>query len=150
MAEMKIVMMPVEDLVPYETNPRRNDKAVDVVAKSIEEFGFRVPIIVDANNVIVCGHTRRLAALRLGLTRVPVCVAQDLTPDQIRAYRLADNRVAELAEWDEDLLKEEIARIQGVDLSGLGFDRDMLEDVAADALGIRRHICPRCGAEWTE
>ena len=99
MAQMKIQMMPPEDLIPYERNPRRNDKAVDVVANSIREFGFRVPIIVDRERVIICGHTRRLAALELGLAEVPVIVANGLTEDQIRAYRLADNRVAELAEW---------------------------------------------------
>lgn len=150
MAEMRIRMMPVDDLIPYEKNPRRNDKAVDVVAKSIQEFGFRVPIIVDADNVIVCGHTRRLAAMKLGLAEVPVVVADDLTPEQIRAYRLADNRVTELAEWDENLLKEELAKIKGIDLSSLGFDKEMLEDMEMHELGIKRHVCPRCGAEWTE
>lgn len=149
MAEMKIEMMSIDDIVPYETNPRRNDKAVDVVANSIKEFGFKVPIIVDENHVIICGHTRRLAALKLGLARVPVCVAHDLTPEQVNAYRLADNRVAELAEWDEKLLKEEISSITGVDLSEFGFDRKMLDSVNIQSLGIRRHVCPRCGAEWT-
>jgi len=150
MAEMKVQMMPLGALIPYKNNPRRNEKAVDVVVRSIQEFGFRVPIIVDPDNVIICGHTRRLAALRLGFAEVPVCVATDLTPEQIRAYRLADNRVAELAEWDEKLLKEEIAKIGGVDLSGLGFDKELLDGVAMDSLGVKRHVCPRCGAEWTE
>ena len=138
-----------EDLIPYENNPRRNDKAVDVVAESIRQFGFRVPIIVDADGVIVCGHTRRLAALMLGLKEVPVLVADDLTDEEARAYRLADNRVAELAGWDEALLKEELAKIKGVDLSGLGFDKDMLQGVQMKELGIKRHVCPRCGAEWS-
>ena len=149
MAQMKIVMMPPEELIPYERNPRRNDKAVDVVANSIREFGFKVPIIVDADNVIICGHTRRLAALMLKLDEVPVIVADDLSDEQIRAYRLADNRVAELAEWDEQALREELAKIQGIDLSGLGFDRQMLQGVQMDSLGIKRHVCPRCGAEWS-
>lgn len=99
--------------------------------------------------VIICGHTRRMAALMLGLDEVPVIVADDLTDEQIRAYRLADNRVAELAEWDEQLLKEELAKIKGVDLSGLGFDREMLQGVQMETLGIKRHVCPRCGAEWS-
>lgn len=149
MAQMKIVMMPPEDLIPYEYNPRRNDKAVDVVVRSIQEFGFRVPIIVDADHVIICGHTRRLAALELGLDEVPVTIANDLTEEQIKAYRLADNRVAELAGWDEQLLKEELAKIKGVDLSGLGFDGEMLKGVQMNNLGIKRHVCPRCGAEWS-
>ena len=149
MAEMKIVMMPPEELIPYERNPRRNEKAVAAVMQSIREFGFRVPIIVDANNVIVCGHTRRIAALRLKLPEVPVCVAADLTPEQTRAYRLADNRVAELSGWDEKLLREEIRRIQGIDLEGLGFDRKLLDDVESKAVGMHRHVCPRCGHEWT-
>ena len=146
---MKVEMWPPEELIPYERNPRRNDKAVAVVAESIRQFGFRVPIIVDADGVIICGHTRRLAALKLGLTEVPVVVASDLTDEQVRAYRLADNRVAELAEWDEALLKEELAKITGVDLSGLGFDKDMLQGVQMKSLGIKRHKCPRCGAEWS-
>lgn len=147
--KMKIRMVSPHDLIPYENNPRRNDKAVEVVANSITEFGFKVPIIVDADMVIICGHTRRLAALMLGLVEVPVIVADDLSDEQIRAYRLADNRVAELAEWDEQILREELAKIKGVDLSGLGFDREMLQGVQMETLGIKRHVCPRCGAEWS-
>lgn len=149
MAQMKIVMLPPEDLIPYERNPRRSDKAVEAVANSIREFGFKVPLIVDADKVIICGHTRRLAALLLKLKEVPVIVADDLSDEQKKAYRLADNRVAELAEWDEKLLRKEIAEIQGVDLSGLGFDKSMLQGLQMDLLGIKRHVCPRCGAEWS-
>lgn len=149
MAEMKIQMIPPEELIPYDRNPRRNDKAVGVVMKSIEEFGFRVPIIVDPDMVIICGHTRTRAALKLGLTEVPVLIADDLTEEQIKAYRLADNRVAELAEWDEELLRQELAKITGVDLAGLGFDKEMLRGVQMQSLGIKRHVCPRCGAEWS-
>ena len=148
MAEMKIHMIPPEELIPYDRNPRRNDKAVAVVMKSIEEFGFRVPIIVDPDKVIICGHTRTRAALKLGLDEVPVVVAEDLTEEQIKAYRLADNRVAELAVWDEELLRQELAKIKGVDLAGLGFDKQMLQGVQMQSLGIKRHVCPRCGAEW--
>ena len=110
MAEMKVVYMAVSELVPYENNPRNNEKAVEAVANSIREFGFKNPIIVDRQKVIVSGHTRRLAALKLGLDQVPVVYADDLTEDQIKAFRLADNRVAEMAAWDEDLLKEEMAK----------------------------------------
>lgn len=147
--KMKIRMVSPHDLIPYENNPRRNDKAVEVVANSITEFGFKVPIIVDADMVIICGHTRRLAALMLGLDEVPVIVADDLTDEQIRAYRLADNRVAELAVWDEQLLKEELAKIMGVDMSMMGFDNKTIAGAVADALGIKKHVCPRCGAEWS-
>ena len=79
---------------------------------------------------------------------MPVVVAEDLTEEQIKAYRLADNRVAELAVWDEELLRQELAKIKGVDLAGLGFDKQMLQGVQMQSLGIKRHVCPRCGAEW--
>ena len=101
---MKIEQWEIERVKPYDKNPRRNDKAVEAVAKSIKEFGFRQPIVVDAGGVIVVGHTRYKAALKLGLKTVPVHVAADLTPQQARAYRLADNRTAETAEWDIDFL----------------------------------------------
>ena len=90
----------IDDIRPYERNPRLNDQAVDAVARSLEEFGFRQPIVVDAEGVIVCGHTRWKAARKLGLAKVPVHVAKDLSPEQIRAYRIADNQTATLAEWD--------------------------------------------------
>lgn len=94
---MKIEMRPLAELTPYENNPRLNDAAVDAVAESIRRFGFRQPIVVDADSVIVCGHTRWRAAQKLGLAEVPVHVATDLTPKQIRAYRIADNKSADLA-----------------------------------------------------
>ncbi len=101
----------IEDLQPYENNPRINDNAVEAVAASIKEFGFKVPIIVDKNNVIVAGHTRLKAAQKLGLQEVPVIVADDLTEDQIKAFRLADNKVAEAAQWDFAKLEQELASI---------------------------------------
>lgn len=104
-------MMKVGWLREYGNNPRKNDKAVKAVAKSIEEFGFKIPIVVDSNNVIVCGHTRYKAAKSLGYKEVPCIVADDLSPKQIQAFRLADNRVAELADWDDDLLKVELAEL---------------------------------------
>lgn len=93
--------MDIRKIKPYKKNPRNNKKAVKYVAKSIEEFGFRSPIIVDKNHVIICGHTRYSAAKKLGLTDVPVIVADDLTDEQVKAYRLADNKVSEKATWDE-------------------------------------------------
>ena len=125
---MKIVMMRPDELKPYERNPRINDKAVDGVARSIQEFGFRQPIVVDAENVIVCGHTRWKAAQKLGLKEVPVHVARELTPEQVRAYRIADNKLQDLAVWDMELLPIELKEIQdlGVDLSLIGFPEEEL------------------------
>lgn len=96
---MKIIQMKIEQLKPYANNPRKNDGAVDVVANSIKEFGFKSPIIVDKNNVIIAGHTRYKASKKLGLKEVPVIVADDLTEEQVKAFRLADNKVGEIAEW---------------------------------------------------
>ena len=149
MAEMRIIEVAIDSIYPYPDNPRRNDKAVDAVAESIRQFGFKNPIIVDDDYVIISGHTRRLAALKLGLKEVPVYVASDMTPEQVRAFRLADNRVAEIADWDVKLLREEIAKIMTVDLESLGFGKELLEDVLSEAIGVKRHKCPRCGAEWT-
>ena len=125
---MKIELRPLADIKPYDKNPRHNDAAVDAVAESIRRFGFRQPIVVDGDGVIVCGHTRWKAAQKLGIDKVPVHVARDLTPEQIRAYRLADNKTAELAEWNMDLLSVELAELQsaGLDWTLLGFDADDL------------------------
>src|SRR6266581_8465727 len=109
---MQIQLRPIATIRPYENNPRINDQAVDVVAASIREFGFRQPIVVDAQGVIICGHTRYKAALKLGLKKVPVHVAKDLSPEQIKAYRLADNQSATLAEWDYELLPIELAELK--------------------------------------
>src|SRR5690554_6670867 len=99
-ARMKIQIMKLNDLIEYENNPRNNDDAVDAVANSINEFGFKVPIIITKDNIIVAGHTRLKAALKLGLTEVPCLIADDLNEDQIKSFRLADNKTAELATWD--------------------------------------------------
>jgi DNA modification methylase len=125
---MKIEIRPLADIKPYENNPRLNEDAVDAVAASLREFGFRQPIVVDTDGVIVCGHTRWKAAQKLGLAKVPVHVAKDLTPAQIKAYRIADNKSAELAEWNYDLLPIELDQLRGMDfdLSLLGFDEDEL------------------------
>ena len=114
----------IDSIRPYESNPRVNDQAVDAVAASLKEFGFRQPIVVDADGVIIVGHTRWKAAKKLGLARAPVHVATDLTPEQIKAYRIADNQTATLAEWDFDLLPIELKDLQGADydLGLLGFD----------------------------
>lgn len=118
---MIIKSMKIEDLKEYGNNPRLNDEAVEYVAKSIEEFGFKVPIIIDEDNVIVAGHTRKKAAAKLGLKEVPVIVAEDLNADQVKAFRLADNKVAEYSEWDMDLLMIELDDID-IEMDGFGFD----------------------------
>lgn len=147
---VKAVNMDINAIKPYDNNPRRNEKAVDAVANSIKQFGFKNPIIVDKNNVIISGHTRRLAALKLGLKEVPVIVGKDLTEAQIKAFRLADNRVAEIAKWDDDALKAEMAKVLDVDFESFGFDLDDIEDIIQEEVGIKTHKCPKCGCEWTE
>lgn len=119
---MNVIDMNIEELIPYENNPRKNDEAVDKVALSISAFGFKVPIVVDANNVIVTGHTRLKAAKKLGLKTVPVIMANDLTDEQIRAFRLADNKVGEFSTWDEDKLMKELDILGDIDMSLYGFD----------------------------
>lgn len=119
---MQIVEKKIADIKPYEKNPRKNDSAVDAVANSISQFGFKNPIIIDKDGVIVCGHTRYKAAKKLGIDKVPCVIADDLTDEQIKAYRLADNKVSELAEWDIDLLGEELDDIFDIDMSDFGFD----------------------------
>ena len=128
---MDIELRLIADIRPYDNNPRQNDAAVDAVAASIREFGFRQPIVVDAEGVIICGHTRYKAAQKLGLEKVPVHVAKDLTPEQIKAYRIADNKTAELADWDYELLPIELAELQGMDfdLGLLGFAEDELAKI---------------------
>ena len=125
---MNIIEKRVKDLKPYEKNPRLNDDAVKYVAESIKEFGFKVPIVIDKDNNIVCGHTRWKACKKLKIDTVPCVVADDLTDEQIRAYRLADNRVAEKAEWDLALLDTELAEIETIDMTLLGFD-DKQEEI---------------------
>lgn len=124
---MNIVEINLMDLKPYEKNPRLNDDAVKYVKESIKQFGFKVPIVVDKNNVIVAGHTRWKASRELGLTKVPCIIADDLTDEQVKAFRIADNKVSELADWDYDLLNEELGDILNIDMSNFGFDEDEKE-----------------------
>jgi DNA modification methylase len=130
---MKITLTPINDVKPYERNPRLNDPAVEAVARSLKEFGFRQPIVVDAEHVIVVGHTRWKAAKQMGLAKVPVHVATDLSAEQIKAYRIADNQTATLAEWDHDLLPLELADLQDMnfELGLLGFAEDELNRLLA-------------------
>lgn len=119
---MNIVNFKIEDLIPYENNPRINDDAVEYVKNSIKEFGFKVPIIIDKNNVIVAGHTRYKACKELGINEIPCIVADDLTDEQIKAFRLADNKVSEKAQWDLSKLDEELLEIKDFDMTDFGFD----------------------------
>jgi len=130
-AGMMVEQWNIADVKLYENNPRQNDQAVDAVACSIEEFGFRQPIVVDEEGVIIVGYTRYKAALKLGLEKVPVHVAKGLSPAQVKAYRLADNKTAEIAEWNYDLLSIELSQLKGLDydLSLIGFDEDALAEM---------------------
>lgn len=119
---MDIVEKKIKDIKPYEKNARKNDEAVQYVAESIRQFGFKVPIVIDGNNIIVCGHTRYKASKELGLETVPCVVADDLTDEQIRAFRLADNKVSEFSEWDIGLLGDELTDILDIDMTDFGFD----------------------------
>lgn len=119
---MNIIEKGVSELIPYENNPRNNDGAVDAVAASIKEFGFKVPIVIDKDGVIVAGHTRLKAAKKLGMEKVPCIIADDLSEEQVKAFRLADNKSGELAEWNEELLAEELEALQDVDMEQFGFE----------------------------
>lgn len=166
---MRIEDRDIATIRPYEHNPRINADAVDAVAASIREFGFRQPIVVDNRGVIIAGHTRHKAALKLGLKVVPVHVATDMTPEQVQAYRLADNRLAELSQWDYDLLPLELSELQGgeVDLTALGWDAKEIERMLAPTSGeelpekaggkefdesvaedVPTVTCPKCGNQF--
>lgn len=133
---MNIIEKPINEVIPYEKKPRINDNAVPAVMRSIEEFGFKVPIVIDKNGTIVTGHTRLKAAKKLGMKTVPCIVADDLTPEQIKAFRLANNKVAEAAEWDMELLNKELDGIVDIDMSDFNFgditDSPSSEDVVED------------------
>lgn len=124
---MKVIVKSIDDIKPYENNPRNNDDAVDAVANSIKDFGWQQPIVVDKNLVIIVGHTRYKAAKKLRLKQVPVVIADKLTEEQVKAYRLADNKSGELATWDDDLLTGELGDILDIDMTDYGFDP--LEDI---------------------
>jgi len=154
---MDIINLPIDRLIPYANNPRNNNNSVDLVAASIKEFGFKVPIIVDREYVIVAGHTRLLAAKKLGLDEVPCLIADDLTDAQIKAFRLADNKVSEFSGWDMDKLVVEMEMIE-FDMTEFGFKADFLikpepidlEDSQNDNPNDNKktYHCPKCGFEF--
>lgn len=134
-AARSIVMLPVSEVRPYEKNPRKNAEAVKYVRASVEKFGFKQPIIVDSNRVIIAGHTRLEAAKSLGMDEVPCIVADDLTEAQAKALRLADNKVAEFSEWEMNLLGGELgelAEISDIDMGDFGFDLSDLDNIGLD------------------
>lgn len=161
---MNIINVKLEDLKPYENNPRVNDNSVEPVAKSIKEFGFKVPIIIDKNNIIVAGHTRYKAAKKLNLSEVPCIVADDLTDEQIKAFRLADNKVGENSLWDYDLLDLELDGIADIDMEDFGFIKKTFDDIIIPSANEddeeesepvieskkKLHKCPECGCEFED
>ena len=158
---MQIIEKSITEITPYEKNPRKNDEAVEYVANSIKEFGFKVPIVIDKNGVIVAGHTRYKAAQELGIEKLPCVIADDLTEEQIKAFRLSDNKVGELAKWDFDLLNTELKDITDLNMEQFGFsdidiidfDESALENLFTDAPDKQKEPkkfkCPHCG-EWFE
>ena len=130
---VKVIAMAVKDLVPYANNPRNHEQAVDTVAKSIKEFGFTNPIVVDSDNVVINGHTRLLAAEKLGLEKVPVIRKEDLTPEQVKAFRLVDNKTSELSGWDFEKLDAEIAELQAMDFDMSEFEFESSHNFNAEA-----------------
>ena len=119
---MEIIYKNINELIPYENNPRLNDEAVEYVKNSIKEFGFKVPVVIDKDNVIIAGHTRIKASKELGIKDIPCIIADDLTEEQVKAFRLADNKVAEKSMWDYTKLDEELDSILDIDMSMFNFE----------------------------
>jgi len=161
---VEIVDMPIGQIKPYKKNPRKNEKAVPEVVKSIKEFGFRQPLVVDSSMVLIVGHTRLLAAKELGLTNVPVHIASTLTPAQVRAYRIADNRSHDRSEWDVNLLNEELGElfemeekfdIEFMDFGDFGPGEEKEKEIKEGSKELDEeefsefdHKCPKCGFEY--
>lgn len=153
--DIKIIYKLISEIVPYENNPRLNDEAIKPVANSIKQFGFKVPIIIDSNNVIIAGHTRLKAAKQLDMDKVPCIIASDLTEEQIKAFRLADNKVAEFSSWDYEKLEEELTNIVNIDMSAFDFEKPKFDDInwneipdldeAYEEPQKEMLCCPHCG-----
>lgn len=153
--KMTLEYWPIEKLIPYARNPRKNDQAVDKAASWIKEFGFRVPILAKSDGTIVDGHLRLKAAKKLGITQIPVSLADDMTEVQIKAFRLSVNKMSELADWDDDLLKLELEELDNLqyDISSLNFDNIDInfnpgtEDDQGKLDEKLIKTCPHCGLE---
>lgn len=149
---MKIILKNINEIIPYENNPRINDGAVDIVASSIKEFGFKVPIIIDKDNIIVAGHTRIKAADKLGLKQIPCIMADDLTPAQIKGLRIADNQTHTFSIWDYPLLNLELDKLKEMEFD---FDFGFGDDIDFDNIKSNENRetndntktieCPNCG-----
>ena len=155
---MEVKLWKIGDVKPYEKNPRRNDSAVDAVAASIQEFGWKQPIVVDKDGIIIAGHTRYKAAKKLGMKDVPVVVADDLTEEQVKAYRLADNKTGELAGWDFAALEEELGALTDFGMEQYGFESTTEESLNLNDLFAvappkekeeKQVTCPHCGMVFT-
>ena len=154
MEKLEIKYIPIDDIKPYKNNPRLNEDAIPYVMNSIKEFGFKNPIILDKNNVIVAGHTRLESAKRLDMKEVPVIYADDLTDEQVKAFRLADNKVAEKSMWDYTKLDEELDNILDIDMSIFDFENieetnldEFFEESEEKEKEKKTMICPHCGKE---
>lgn len=151
---MEIIYKSTNEIEPYENNPRNNNEAIEKVAASITDYGFRVPIVIDSNNIIVAGHTRYKAALKIGCESVPCIVIDDLTPEQIRAYRLIDNKTAEYSSWNFEMLEKELKSLD-IDISEFEFpdlgeildisDDDFYTDETVKNVKAKSIKCPHCG-----
>ena len=160
MTKLEIKYIPIDEITPYKNNPRINEDAIPYVMNSIKEFGFKNPIIIDKNNVIVAGHTRLESAKRLKMDEIPCIYADDLTEEQIKAFRLADNKVSEKSMWDFDKLDEELDSIFNIDMNLFDFNLDDFKieipdekeetEKTTETKDKREHICPNCGLKFYE
>ena len=149
---MEIIYKNIDELIPYDNNPRINDEAVEYVKNSIKEFGFKVPVVIDKDNVIIAGHTRIKASKELGIKDIPCIIADDLTEEQVKAFRLADNKVAEKSMWDYTKLDEELDSILDIDMSVFDFnpsdiDWNDIEEISEETYQEPSHKmleCPKC------
>lgn len=159
---MKTQTVNIDLVIPYARNPRQNKNAVEKVAASIREFGWQQPIVVDSNYTVIAGHVRLMAARLLSMDEVPVTIAFDLTPQQVKAYRIADNRVGQEATWDDEYLSLELGELQNdLDLSLTGLDQDeidkLLNGEQSDETDFTEfnetlaceHTCPKCNYRWS-
>ena len=154
---MKITEVGIEKLNAYANNPRKNAKAVPALMESIKEFGVQMPIVINDDNVVICGHTTLEAVKRLGMKTIPCVIADDLTEEQQKAFRLVDNKVAEASQWDFDKLEAEMSKILDIDMDRFGFADDEMDtqfqdntELDADSFGDEEfaHECPECGFKW--
>lgn len=161
MEKLHIIYQKLESIKEYKNNPRRNEEAVGPVMNSIKNFGFLVPVLLDKNNVMIAGHTRKRAAENLGIKEIPCIYVEELTEEQIKAFRLADNKTAEFAEWDIEKLEKELSSIADIDMESLFHfpdftaedidvsDNDFLqEDELSQTKKVKTAVCPHCGKEF--